>query len=290
MILWFVGAVVSVVALLLIYLYLVQDRMVFYPTRDLDTTPQDVALTYRDVFIYVTDTERIHSWLIQAPLSESHTGATKPPPTVLFCHGNGGNISHRLETALLLTELGANVLLIDYRGYGCSDGAPTEENIYADAAAAYHWLIEKESVIPEDIVLFGRSLGGSVVVDLATKVSCRGLVVESSLTSARAMGRVMFPFLPVHLVLRYRFDSMSKISSVSCPVLVTHSPQDDIIPYRMGQELYQRAAIPKRFVKLSGGHNERSYFGDMEYRNSLTELLSGQAIQWKGDSDADEIN
>lgn len=290
MILWIVCAVVSVVALLLVYLYFVQDRMIFYPTRDLDATPQDVGLTYRDVFISVSNAENIHGWLIQAPFSDNDTGTSKSVPTVLFCHGNGGNISHRLETAHLLTRLGANVLLIDYRGYGRSDGAPSEENIYEDATAAYHWLIENESVVPEDIVLFGRSLGGAVVIDLATRVSCRGLIIESSLTSAGAMGRIMFPFLPVQLVLRYRFDSIAKIASTDCPILVTHSPEDDIIPYRMGCELYQRAAIPKRFVKLSGSHNERLYFGGMEYRNSLAELLSGQASQWTGRSDADEID
>lgn len=260
------AAVVFLAALL----WFMQDRMIFYPTRELDATPEEAGLSgYRDVMISTSSGERIHAWYIEpnnGPKDESMRA-------VLFCHGNGGNISHRLETARFLTGLGASTLMFDYRGYGRSDGRPSEANCYEDAEAAYNWLVTEQRLAPGHIVVFGRSLGGAVAVDLAGRVRCGGLIVESTLTSAADMGRRMFFGLPVGLLVRHKFDAVARIGDVSCPVLVTHSPEDDIVPYEMGRRLFEEAREPKQFVQLRGIHNDRLYFEDQEYINAVRNML-----------------
>jgi len=255
-----------------IYLYLVQDRFVFYPTREIEATPADIGLDYRDVMIEVADGERIHAWYVPAPAgsgAESDASAEHRRPTVIFCHGNGGNISHRLATIEFITKLDANIMLFDYRGYGRSGGSPSEANIYADADACYRWLLDKTNARPDRIVWFGRSLGGAVAVELATRAECAGLIVESSFTSAREMGRRMFPFFPVGLLLRYEFDSVAKIGRVNCPVLVTHSREDDIVPYSMGRRLSE----PKKFLDFTGDHNARGYMAQEDYLKAVRSII-----------------
>jgi len=232
-------------------------------------TPADINLSYEDVFLELPTVGKLHAWYI--PCGNSSDIA----PTVLFCHGNAGNISHRLETAEFVFNQEANLLLFDYRGYGQSDGKPDEEGIYADAEAWYYWLVENRNISPERIVPFGRSLGGAVAIDLASRLPCGGLIVESSFTSAKDMGQRMFPILPVKFLLRFDFNSLEKINKVTCPVLVTHSPQDEIIPFEMGEKLYDAVNSLKKFVKLRGGHNERLYLQDQSYETSVRELLRG---------------
>ncbi|MEA2031480.1 MAG: alpha/beta hydrolase [candidate division Zixibacteria bacterium] len=250
--------------------------MVFFPTRELAITPNEAGLDYEDLFIEVATGEKINGWLFRTTAGDD----SKPAPLVFFCHGNGGNISHRFETIEFILSLGADIFIFDYRGYGLSDGSPSEKNIYADARACFDWLTTEDRYKPEQIVLFGRSLGGTVAIDLAQQVFCRGLIVESSLTSARAMASKMFPFFPVGLLLKYRLNSLDKIGDVNCPVLITHSQEDEIIPFEMGKQLFSAVKSPKRFVALRGGHNERLYFQNNAYRNALVELLSGSATSW----------
>ncbi len=251
------------------YLYLRQDRMVFCPTSELVDTPSSLGLSFEDVYVDVADGEKIHAWYFPA-------GGTR---TVLFCHGNGGNISHRLETAEFIVGLGVNILLFDYRGYGKSDGSPSESKVYADAEACYRWLLSEKSVREDNIVIFGRSLGGAVAIELAGRVDFGALVVESSFTSVADMARQIFPYFPARYLLRYEFDSIGKIASIDCPVLVTHSTEDDIIPFAMGRRLFDSARMPKRFVRFSGGHNERDYLRDPSYVEAVRDIVTGRS--WK---------
>ena len=271
MLMWFFIAAVAVLLTLAAFFYFYQKKIVFYPTRDIVITPEELSLAYEEVYLDVEDGDRIHGWYF--PAAPSPATDCDSIKTVLFCHGNAGNISHRFETITYLAELGVNQLIFDYRGYGRSSGSPSEANVYADATAAYRWLLDKKGTKPGDVVIFGRSLGGAVAIELASRVDCSGLIVESSFTSAMDMGKLMFPFVPVKLLLRVKFDSVNKISTCGCPVIVAHSPEDDLIPFRMGQELFERAAQPKQFVQLSGGHNERLYFNDPLYRTALVNLL-----------------
>ncbi len=250
-------------------LWFMQDRMIFYPTGELDSNPADVGFErYRDIMIATPSGEKIHAWYIEP----TEAGSDR---AVLFCHGNGGNISHRLRTAQFLARLGAPILMFDYRGYGHSDGKPSEENCYEDARVAYDWLVSQQQFSPDRIVAFGRSLGGAVAVNLAAQVECGGLIVESALTSTAEMGRRMFFGLPIGFLVRHKFDALATIGDVSCPVLITHSPEDDIVPYEMGRRLFDAALEPKRFVRLRGTHNDRAYFDDPEYVDAVKEMLAG---------------
>ena len=247
-------------------LYFGQGRLIFQPTSKHDSSPDQFGLEYESVTIAVTEAESIHAWYFPCENADS-------AGTVLFCHGNAGNISHRLHTARFLVGLGVNVLLFDYRGYGQSDGMASEANVYADAEAAYRWLLDTKGVRADRLFLFGRSLGGAVAIELATRVKCAGIIVESSFTSSGDMGQRMFPYLPIRLLVRYRFDSLGKIGRLTCPVLVSHSPDDDIIPYEMGRELFDSAGPDKTFLELNGVHNSQNFQENKKYINGLRAFL-----------------
>lgn len=246
LVLAFAAGLVLVSGLLCIF----QRRLVYRPFQGLTTTPAEIGVAYEDVRIPVASGESVHAWYVKA----ANAGRVERH-VVLFCHGNAGNISHRLETLAFLLGLGADVLLFDYRGYGLSDSVPSEDNTFADAFGCWQWLISVKRYSPAQITVFGRSLGGAVAIDLASRTACGGLIVESAFTSAVDVGRRYYPLLPVAWFLRDRYESVSKMARVTCPVLVTHSPDDEIIPYKMGLRLYEAALAPKRLVLLRGGHN-----------------------------------
>ncbi|RME20235.1 MAG: alpha/beta hydrolase [Candidatus Zixiibacteriota bacterium] len=276
MVIWFVCILAATYLVVGVWVYANQRRLVFVPSHHEVTTPETVGLTYENVTLSVGANEQIHGWYF--PVENASQ-------TVLFCHGNAGNISSRLPTAQLLTSLGVNVLLFDYRGYGRSTGTPSEQNCYEDALAAWQWLTEHKQLPPDAIIIFGRSLGGAVAVETATRVPCGGLIVESSFTSIAAMGRRMFAIFPTDWLVRYRFASIEKIGRVSCPVLITHSRDDTLIPFEMGRELFAAAAAPKGFLAFSGDHNDREYLNDPRYRQALAAFLTNPEIVKRSDND-----
>ena len=247
-IVWSVGriALVSYVGLAL-FLYFRQSRYVFYPAKGGGLTPATAGLVYEDVSVKTTDGETIHGWFIPA---ETNTAGT-----LLFCHGNAGNIWNRIDAIWLFHELGLNVCIFDYRGYGKSTGGPSEEGTYLDAAAVWDWLVQQRGIEPRRIVLFGESLGGAVAAWLAEKKSPGALVLESSFTSLPDMAARLYPFLPVRWLCRFRYNTLERISRIACPVLVAHSRQDEMIPFSHGQRLYAAAREPKAFLEMKGSHN-----------------------------------
>lgn len=264
----FLIAVAVFYVIVCIYIYLAQEKMIFYPTSDVALTPERVNLEYEEIFVKAGEVDSICAWFFPKDINYlTHK-------TVLFANGNAGNMSYRLETILFLNKLDANVLMFDYRGYWKSSGKPSEQATYEDIESCYNWLIEVKGVKPENIILFGRSLGGAVAIDMATKVKCGGLIVESSFTSTGAMASHVFPFFPVGFLSKYKYDSINKIKSVNCPLLVTHSSEDEIIPFKMGQMLFDEAKEPKQFVQIRGGHNDREYLQDSSYREALLKMLS----------------
>jgi len=270
--LWIALATIfAVYAAVCLYIYMAQDRMFYFPTKDFAVNPDDYNLEFQDIFINVGQDETIHAWYF--PYSQNPDSAK----TVLFCHGNGGNISHRIETVIFLLQRGVNVMLFDYRGYGRSSGSPTESNTYDDVKAAYDWLISEKSVKPSNIIIFGRSLGGAVAVDLASKISCGGLIVESSFDSAIEMAKGYFPFFPARLLIKYDYDAITKISKVNCFKLFTHSPSDDLVPFDRGKRLFEAAPEPKSFYEISGRHNERTYLDDPDYIKAIDDLLKQES-------------
>ena len=263
-------ALVSVLfALVLLngWMFLQQPGMIFFPARGLQATPADWAMSYEDVSLKSADGIELHGWYIPAPRAER---------VVLFLHGNAGNISHRGESIAIFRRLGLDVFIFDYRGYGRSDGEPGEAGLYQDAAAAWRYLVETRGVSPGNIVVFGRSLGGAVAAQLASRVQPQpgGLILESTLSSARDFAKAAFPLLSRVLVVRYQFDSVARLTQVRCPVLVLHSPTDEIMPYRLGEKLYQSAHEPKRFVALRGDHNSGFMQSQPQYEQALGEFIA----------------
>ena len=247
-------------------LYLRQPAMVFFPESRLDQSPADWGLAHEDVWIETGDGVRLHGWFLPHPRARR---------VVLFFHGNAGNISHRRETLEILHRLGLNILIFDYRGYGRSGGRPGEQGLYRDARAAWRWLREQRGFAAGQIVLFGRSLGGVVATRLAAEVTPGALIVESAFTSARDMARAIFPVLSHVMVLRYRFDAVSAMRRVRCPVLVLHSPDDEIVPFALGEALYRAANPPKRFFRMQGGHNDGFLRSQPAYGQALVAFLAG---------------
>ncbi len=252
---------------LALYMFRVQSRLVFYPYPDITHTPASVDLAYEEVWLQLNDTERVHAWYIPGPENRERGH-------VLFCHGNAGNISHRLQTIQILHELGFATLIFDYRGYGRSSGNPGETATYEDAMAAWEWLTGSRGVSPERIVIFGRSLGGAVAAWLAQQVDPAGLIVESSFTSVPDMGRDLYPFLPVKLLSRIHYDTRSYIAKAKCPVAVIHSRDDELINFRHGQALFAAAAEPKRMIEIVGRHNETMEVTGDRYIRELDQAMS----------------
>lgn len=274
MLIVFAGVATAYLALCTL-VYFFQDRLIFLPSRTIDATPDQYGWVYDDVSIAVTPTEKIDAWYF------SSSRPADSQKTILFCHGNAGNISHRLATVRFFLGLGANVLLFDYRGYGRSDGRPSEANVYSDAQAAFTWLVQTKGTEPERIFLFGRSLGGAVAVELATRVKCGGVILESTFTSVADLGQKLYPFLPIRPLVRTRFDSASKISALTCPVLVAHSSDDEMIPFEMGRRLYDSVQSRKQFVELDGRHNELGSLDNELYRKTLAVFLGDAGGEFK---------
>lgn len=243
------------------------DRLVYFPTRALDGgTPAAFGLPYQDVALTAADGVRLHAWWVPAP---------QPRRVVLFLHGNAGNISHRLDKLAVLAGLDASVLLLDYRGYGRSEGTPDEAGTYRDADAAYAWL-RRRGESPQSIVAYGESLGGPIATDLAARQALGGLVLESAPASILAVAQYHYPWLPVSWFLSVRYDALERLPRVRAPLLVLHSPRDEIVPFAMAEALYAAAPGRKRLVRLAGGHNDGFVVAAEVYQAALREFLLGR--------------
>lgn len=242
------------------------ERVQLYiPDTRLDVHPGSYGLPYETARFTAADGVRLHGWLIPGEAD----GAV-----VLLTHGNAGNISNRVEKARLLHRLGASVFLFDYRGYGESLGRPTELGLYRDAEAAYAWLRRRTG---SDMIFYGESLGCGVAVELALRHPPRTLVLESPFTSVVDMARRVFPFLPASLLVRDRFDNLAKLPQVRAPLVILHSPDDEIVPFAMGRRLFEAAAAPKAFVELRGGHNDGFLQAGSDYTDAMASLLGARA-------------
>jgi len=247
------------------YLYYLQDSLIYHPLRELEATPGNIGLDYRAVALKTSDGLKISGWYITASQRRG---------VVLFFHGNGGNISHRLESIRIFNNIHMDVLIIDYRGYGQSEGSPSKEGTYKDAEAAWDYLVQTMHVSPDRIIIFGRSLGSAVAAEMALRHQAAGLILESGFTSIKDIGKELFPYLPVSLIVRHKYDTISKVDRIEIPKLIVHSPQDDIIPYTHGIALYHRAAAPKAFLKISGGHDNGFLLSGQYYTSGIELFIS----------------
>ena len=252
---------------LLLIIVVRQFSMVYYPnlpSRELTTDPKDVGLAFENVQIATEDNQQLHGWYIPAQ---------KNSDVLLFFHGNAGNISHRLDSIGIFHHLGLAVLIFDYRGYGNSSGKPSEKGTYRDAQAALDYLARERQIDSGRLIYFGRSLGGAVASHLAVKHPPKALILESTFTSAPDMASRLFPIFPLRWLTRFSYSNISNIKAIHCPVLIIHSPEDDIIPYDMGQNLYDSANAPKRFLQIRGGHNDGFIQSGEIYTQGLRNFL-----------------
>ncbi|MGD2278965.1 MAG: alpha/beta hydrolase, partial [Candidatus Omnitrophota bacterium] len=203
---------------------------------------------------------------------------TAPRATVLFFHGNAGNISHRLEIIQMLHELDLNIFIIDYRGYGKSGGSPSEKGTYLDAITAYDYLAGRDDVDKEKIVIYGKSLGAAVAIDLATKREPGAVISESAFTSVADIGQEIYPFLPIRLIITQKYDNMAKIDKLTVPKLIIHSEEDEIIPFHHGRKLYENSPEPKQSYWMKGGHNDAILIYRDQYRKKYDEYLKSIGI------------
>ena len=249
---------------LCVLLYVFQRRFVYFPSRGLWQTPSDAGMAYEDLRIETSDRVALHAWFVPAEPAKG---------VIVFCHGNAGNISHRVDTLRIFHDLGYSTLIFDYRGYGESKGSPTEAGTYRDADAVWRYLTDERGVSPGKIVLFGRSLGGAVAAWLAQERTPGALILESSFNSFVDMGSAIYWFLPVRLLARFKYDTAAYAQKAGCPTLVVHSSQDDIIPYRLGRRLYEALPEPKEFFDIRGDHNNGFMLTGADYGRGLQAFL-----------------
>ena len=247
-----------------IYFYLQQPRMVFFPLKDVEQTPNQWGLQYEKVNLKSTNGNRISGWYIPGKI---------PGRALLFFHGNGGNISHRRESIEIFHHLGLNVLIIDYQGYGDSEGTPGEQAMYDDGRAAFDYLVKYRKFMKENIVVFGRSLGGAVAARISAEKQPGAAILESTFASVPDVASYYFPKLSKIIFSRYRFNSLAQVAKIHCPLLVFHSKQDDVIPYQSGVKLYNAANNPRMFVELVGDHNSGFMQSQPAYQDVLASFL-----------------
>lgn len=252
---------------LVLTLFFFQSHLLYLPnvpTRDVVVTPDDAGLAYESVTITTEDRVTLDGWFI--PGREARG-------VLLFFHGNAGNISHRLDTLKVFNDLGLTTLIFDYRGYGRSEGEPSEEGTYRDAEAVWRFVTEGRRVPAREVVLFGRSLGAAVAAHLATRHTPGALIIESAFTSIPDLAAELYPFLPARRLARFRYSTQADLVSVLCPLLIVHSRDDEIIPFAHGQRLFAVANEPKQLLELRGGHNDGFLVSRRAYMDGLHTFL-----------------
>ena len=249
---------------LTVMIYFQQDGMVYVPERTITHDPKNIGLEYEEVAVRTKDGISISGWYIPAKNEKA---------VILFCHGNAGNISNRLDSVRIFNNLSLSVLIFDYRGYGKSEGRPSEEGTYLDAEAAWDYLVTVKKIPPGRIIAFGRSLGGAVAAEIAARRSPAALIIESGFTSVPDLGKNIYPWLPVKLISKFHYATIDKIRTVRCPKLIIHSRKDDIVPFEHGRAIYEKAALPKEFLEIRGGHNDGFLLSGRIYTEGIEGFL-----------------
>lgn len=271
--LWLAGVSAIAYLLLCAVLWVGQRRLIFVPDRLLTVTPAALGLQYQEVWVPVApSTDRLHAWWLSAEKGLSDL-------TVLYLHGNAGNIGHHLSLASRFQRLGMPVLMVDYRGYGLSSGPfPTETRLYEDALAAWRYLTEDRHLSPSQILIFGHSIGGAVAIDLASQEpNAAGLIVENTFTSMRDMAMWLGygNWVPVQWLLNQRFDSLQKVPNLQLPVLFIQGLADRTVPSEMSSRLYQAASEPKWLWTVpQGEHNNVAEVAGKEYDHRILQFLT----------------
>jgi len=261
---------VIIYLVILIIMTVFQRKIIYYPYKlDKNFKFPKYVPELEEVFITCEDGHTINGLFASGRVNK---------PVILIFHGNAGNITHRDFLLQGFTRLGCAVLLIDYHGYGKSEGTPSEKNLYLDGDASLKWLQKEKNIIPEQIVLFGKSLGSGVGIELATKHSFKGLMLETPLSSTASVARSHFPYncFPVRFLIIDKFDNISKIKNIHCPLLFIHGTRDNIIDKKESEKLYEKANMPKELYLVEGaGHNDIQYVEPQKYWDRISDWIGG---------------
>jgi fermentation-respiration switch protein FrsA (DUF1100 family) len=260
--------VVVAYGLVLLLIRLFESHLIFFPN-----VPDRLAgdwnprgLSVEDVWLNSADGVKLHAWWISSPRAKF---------TFLAFHGNAGNIANRTDIYKFLSDTPANVLAVEYRGYGKSEGRPSETGLYLDAEAGYQFLVNGKAIRPVEIISFGQSLGTAVAARLAAQRKVGGVVLEAPFPSASAVAQRTFWFLPgLPLLVRKQFNTKNHLDHIRTPIMIVHCTQDPVMPFGMGEETYQGAHSPKVFIRIDGYcHEEASVISPVRYRAALLEFL-----------------
>ena len=250
-----------------LFLYLYQSKLLYLPNipgREVVDTPKAIGLAYETVMLKTEDDVQLHAWFIPADVRKA---------TLLYCHGNAGNIGHRLHTIEIFHQLGLDVLIFDYQGYGQSEGSPSEQGTYMDAMSAWRYLTLTRRIPAQEIVVFGRSLGAAIAAWLASNTKAGAIIVESGFTSIPDIAAEIYPIFPVKLLARLEYPTQEFVKTIHMPILIVHSKHDELIPYAHGVHNYQAANDPKHFLELRGDHNTGFIDSARTYINGLKEFI-----------------
>ncbi|HOD11849.1 MAG TPA: alpha/beta hydrolase [Candidatus Omnitrophota bacterium] len=267
MIKFFIVIVVALIAFLVFVRYL-ESKSVFFPQKEIEFLPDAKRYLFSEVFFQTEDGLTLNGWFFRYPSAQA---------TLLFFHGNGGNVCHRLDKILLFRDMGLNVFIIDYRGYGKSQGRPSEQGVYQDAIAAFDYLSGRLDIHKDKIIGYGESLGGVVALELARKRPFAALIVDSSFSSVADIAKLYYPFIPAFL-LRTRMDAASYSRDIKAPKLFIHSQNDDIVPFTLGKKLFDAAAEPKEFLAIQGDHNQGYVDSKDVYSEGIKKFLNVQGL------------
>lgn len=262
----FIIIAVLTYAFLLLFVKYTEKTSLFLPSPEITATPADVGLDYQDLYITTKDGVKLNAWFIETK---------EDAPTILYFHGNAGNLSLRVDIIKVFADMGCNVFIPDYRGYGKSQGSPSEKGLYTDAMSCYKFLVEEKNIPPSRIVIYGKSLGSGVASNLAYHVEAGALVIDSGMPSGVEMAKNMFPYAPRFLLkhlLSVEFDSVSKIKNLKTPKLIIHSRDDEITPFRFGRQIFEEASEPKEFYETMGYHND-AFFQTKGYMETLRNFM-----------------
>ena len=247
----------------------IQSRQLYAPQQEYSSSPADIQLDYESAVFQASDGIRLSGWFVPARTLSG---------VILFCHGNSGNISHRLEHIEIFHSLGLSTFIFDYRGYGQSEGKPSEQGTYLDAEGAWRYLVRDRQIASSDIVVFGRSLGGAIAAHLAEKKGPSMLIIDSTFTSVQDLRAELYPYFPFNLLSPFlnhnTYNVIATLPSINVPVLIAHSRQDEVVPFKHSLELFNIANDPKEFLELSGNHNEGYLVSGGKYRAVLSSFIS----------------
>ena len=261
--------VILVVVAFKVFFILLEQKSLYHPYKEIPETPRNLGIAFEDINFKTADGQLLNGWFVPAK------GAKV---TVLYCHGNAGNMYHRLHKVKFFHEMGVNFFIFDYRGYGKSTGKPNEKGLYKDAQAAYDYLVSRNDVDKNKIVVYGKSLGGPIAADLCVNRKASALILEGSFASVALRAQQLYPFLPMKFLISQKYDTMAKVKNLRIPKLITHGRQDEVISFHHGEILFSAAAEPKQFLPFDGSHNDDVYVISSAYKDELLKFLRSNTI------------